>query len=62
MPMSSIGHLVALNQNAVSKHPVEGCVQAATMWLQVPLCKYADWESGPTPDVSFQGGLPHAHV
>ena len=55
-------HLVGFDQNLVKKYPVEGYSQAATVWLQVLVRIHANKESGLTPDVSFQGGLPQVLV
>ena len=56
--MFYILYLVGVNQGRVKKYPVEEYVQAAPVWLQVFVCIHANQEPGPTPDVSFQGGLP----
>ena len=55
-------YLVSVYQDTVKKYPVEGYAQAAPVWLRVLVCIHANQEPGPTPDVSFQGGLPQVPV
>ena len=56
--MFCILYLVGLNQDLVLRYRVEGYIRAAPLWLQMLVCIRPNQESGPTPDVSFQGGLP----
>ena len=46
----------------VVDHPEKGCVHADLKWLHLTLKECACWNTGPTPDVSFQGGSPQVPV